>query len=31
MLVVIIFASAVGLYAVIVGIIMNTGSNNWPV
>lgn len=31
MLVVIIFASAVGLYAVIVGIIMNTSSGNWPV
>lgn len=31
MLVVIIFASAVGLYAVIIGIIMNTGSGSWPV
>mmetsp|Transcript_34189 Transcript_34189/g.45092 ORF Transcript_34189/g.45092 Transcript_34189/m.45092 type:complete len:198 (+) Transcript_34189:72-665(+) len=31
MLVVIIFASAVGLYAVIIGIIMNTNSGNWPV
>ena len=31
MLVVIIFASAVGLYGVIVGIIMNTNSGGWPV
>ena len=31
MLVVIIFASAVGLYAVIIGIIMNTNTGSWPV
>jgi len=29
MLIVIIFASAIGLYAVIVGIVMNTGSGSW--
>jgi len=29
MLIVIIFASAIGLYAVIVGIVMNTGSGGW--
>ena len=30
MLVVIIFASAIGLYGVIIGIIVNTQSGNWP-
>ena len=31
MLVVLIFASAVGLYALIIGIVMNTNSGSWPV
>ena len=30
MLIVIIFASAIGLYAVIIGIVMNTISPAWP-
>jgi V-type H+-transporting ATPase proteolipid subunit len=30
MLIVIIFASAIGLYAVIVGIVVNTQSGGWP-
>ena len=30
MLIVIIFASAIGLYAVIIGIVMNTVSGSWP-
>jgi V-type H+-transporting ATPase proteolipid subunit len=30
MLIVIIFASAIGLYAVIVGIVVNTSSGTWP-
>ena len=31
MLIVIIFASAIGLYALIVGIVVNTSSGSWPV
>lgn len=31
MLIVIIFASAVGLYALIIGIVMNTVASAWPV
>ena len=31
MLIVIIFASAIGLYALIVGIVVNTASASWPV
>ncbi len=31
MLIVIIFASAIGLYALIVGIVINTASGSWPV
>ncbi len=31
MLIVIIFASAIGLYALIVGIVVNTASGAWPV
>ena len=31
MLIVIIFASAIGLYAVIIGIVVNTQSGSWPV
>ena len=30
MLIVIIFASAIGLYAVIIGIVVNTQSGSWP-
>ena len=30
MLIVIIFASALGLYAVIIGIVINTQSGGWP-
>ena len=30
MLIVIIFASAIGLYAVIIGIVMNSVSGTWP-
>lgn len=30
MLIVIIFASAIGLYAVIIGIVVNTGAGTWP-
>ena len=30
MLIVIIFASAIGLYAVIIGIVVNTQSGGWP-
>ena len=30
MLIVIIFASAIGLYGVIIGIIVNTQSGSWP-